>query len=610
MFEHTAIVVKLFPLLLPIWQQRPFTDTDLYPGPAPLDVAAEEVHLLRQGFTLSDRPLRCRIVAQLRETDTRLSYELLVAELRQQPDAKVTATILQQLTMMSHIDQDLGPIVQPLLQHPSQPVRYWSVRLGALLPEPPLVQLGRMALEAPDASVREAASAVLREHATDVDLGDFRTLTQATNERVRADAVAALCAKPGHGTCRELLLEACRDESVVVRSTLAGSLDRVGPELRQALGAALRQDKHPTVRSALAESLGRSRDSELFDVLAGFVTDRDAEVRRLAAQSLSAFPGGDALDALVAMLDDRGNLVRCAAQQSLVSIHDTFPVDQAVAKRVVDANRYVRYHVFRVLGRIDARQHARGVAQQLRRETEPENVAAAVFALGCFEARFVAAAVAKYGTHKQAEVRKETAFALGQFAEPTTFPLLKELAFDADGAVRQAALEAMGRIGDGEAFSSTLLRMLKTVTGAISGSDRATACWSAGQLRPISREVAERMVTQATQPVVPMMGMMEYEEEAVLVSAAFALAQCGREDDSSRKLAEFVHTTHLREYDATQLTNLPANTYVATPEVREYARQAQAYMNGEPVQQRPRPLRRLSYLYGRCVPDPTPEDTP
>jgi len=606
MTAQLLTVVKLFPLLLPIWEQRPPTMDELRPGPYPIEATADEIRMLQEGLRISsDYDLRCQMAKDMRKTGRRDAFDALRGRLGKEKHSKVTATILQQLLAMPHDSPDLGKPLPPLLSHPEPDVRYWAVRLCLKARAIRLVDVGRMALEDKDAAVRHAACSVLSGRTREVGIDFFRKLWTAGDPETRAEALAGACAKPKIAACRSELLALCDDEAVAVRHALAANLHKTKPGLRAALARKLAQDPHAGVRGPVAQSIGLARDKALQPVLLRLATDPDAEVRRLAAENLALFPASDTLVMIVRLLGDPRNLVRCQAEETAVIINRDVPVADSVAARLADEFSYARYHACRILGRINARQYDRHLHGRLAKETIPENLGAVIFGLGCVNARFAAADVAAHGRHESPVVRKEVARALGCFQDPTTYDLINALIFDADDDTRQAAIISSGWIGDGKSFSASLLKTLKTFDGRkMTALNRRASCWAAGRLRPVDKKLMSRLVTQATTPVVPVpMGPPEYEDDTVLVSACFALAQCTRDDPSVRERAVRVQKLHMYDPPPGQATAaLLSGGMIYSAEVQEFARQARAYMTDEAVEKRPRPTRGLNFQYGKWTP--------
>ena len=605
MSPQLAAAVKLFPLLLPIWEQRPLCHEDLSPSCYPLRATTEAIVMQGEALELSsDRDLRAQAVRHLRETGTRQAFEVLVARLKNEHDPNVLGTILQQLCALPYHSDNLSNTLPTLLQHKTTLVRMYAITLDAGLQAPHLQALKRALLEDRDALVRQAAARALRSHSEQIAIGFFRQFWQDNDLRVRADALVACFWKPRAVACVSELAAAVQNAPVSVRYAVADNLHTAQGAIVRLLAPKLAKDPHAGVRGAAARAIGRTRHDTLLPNLLALTADSNSEVRRLTAENLVLFPDSRSRDALIALLGDHARLVRCQAEDGLVSMDNELTVAPAVAVRLDDSTPFVRFHVYRILGRIRAVEYQNRIFAQLENlETGPENIGANIFALGLFKARFTATDVSEYGNHSSPVVREEVARALGRLLVPATYGTIDGLIFDDDDDVREAAIVSAGWVGAGKCFSKSLLKTLKTFnSNKISARNRTASCWAAGRLRPVDEKLMDRLVTQGTTPVIPTPEGPMFEDDALLVSCAFALAQCARADATALPPAKRVLGLHTRKMTTHQVMYAGANTLVPSDEVREYGRQARAYLKQERIGQLPRPTRDLFYNYGRYNP--------
>ncbi|MCF7854368.1 MAG: HEAT repeat domain-containing protein, partial [Candidatus Pacebacteria bacterium] len=188
---------------------------------------------------------------------------------------------------------------------------------------------------------------------------------------------------------------------------------------------------------------------------------------------------------------------------------------------------------------------------------------------------------------------------LGNATGPRVREAVLRAVSDPDTNVREASLLAMGRIAH-PSFAPTLLTVLRSTSAGsdYSSKHRNIACWASGKLPSMPEDLAERLVRQATTPVIPVMGMMMFEPDYVLVSACWALAEGTRRDAALTPFAEKVITMQSRDTTNSAGMGSP-NELSPSAEVREYARQAQAYMDGKPVQAHRRPTRDVHLIYSK-----------
>jgi len=591
-------IISLFPMLLPLWEKRPLEETDTFPGDYPTAVSEQDVPRQRQGLQHGNRDLRGTIYRHLREMDLPASRSILADSLGTERDPRLVGTILQQLAFCTTMPDVDMKALDTRLKDSDSDIRYWAIRLAGHIPEFPARRLADLAANEPTSRLRLAAAQALQERGAHLPLAALRPLWDHADPVVSAAALAAALRVGGASGRAVRIPKQALAAAIPVRYALADAIDEAAQADAQSLVPSLAKDAHPSVRAVLAQSLGKKADPAFLKILLALTLDPDPEVRRQAAESLAPFPKPATRDALIALLGDPRTLVRREAEDSLVAIHPACPVDEAAGKRLPGPAAYTRYHVYRLLGRLNSRQFAQAIAQRLPREKKPVNIAAAVFALGCFDADFAADAINRLANHRNAGVRTDVARALGAIAVPGTYPTIQRLAFDADEDVRHAAIIGMGWVADGKVFNPTLLKVLKTVkTDKMSAPNHAAAAWAIGRTRPPSPALAKRLVVQATVPVIPgEMGEMLFEPDYVLASCTFALAQMTRDD--ARFLPQFEHVmkVHGKVYAG---GDFPTDgSLMPSAEVLEAARQARAYLGGTSLDPALRPTRRKSYQYG------------
>lgn len=597
--------VTLFSLLLPVWQERPFVYADLNPADYPVVVAAEQVTLLREALPMADRSLRMRICADLRQANLPSAYQVLLQRLPVETDPAVLAVLLQQLALSPAAAAELEASVRPLLEHADEDVRYWSTALYGRLETAAAALLLKAVSQDRSQAVRQLAAECLRERPDAVSPATYRSFRQDPNPAVAAALTVAAClAKDADAQTDELGHDLATAHEAV-RFAVALRLPDLPGALQERLIPAFGRDPGPSVRGETAALLGRLARASDLPLLLELTRDPDPEVRRRAVAACGSYPGPQTLTALVDRLEDAFALVRRQAEDTLVATDKAQPAGPAVAARVSRTAFPGRAHQCRVLGRVGFAESAATVYACLRQETEPEGLRDAVFALGRFRHQPAATDLAALSTHASPIVRAAVAEALGYLAVPSTYPLLQTLAFDAEEPVRHAALLASGMTGAGSAFSETVrLALVQTQPVKMTPANRAAAAWAAARLRPVAPELVQRLKVQATQAVVPgMMGQMLFEEDQVLASVVFALAELAREDALAKTL--FGEVLSFQRVDAPPDATPPAaGTYQPSAEVAEAARQARESLEGKPSPQRLRPTTTVSFSVDRADPPP------
>jgi HEAT repeat protein len=588
--------IAVFPLLLPIWQERTLTADDILPGPYPVVFAPEQIALQRIALRDADRELRPVILRELRQTHLESAHRVLLDQLALEQDPGVLACLLQQLAMSPFSSARAEAAVRVQLDAPDDDVRLWATALCARLGPGCRERLAKALADDPYPAVREQAAAGLRDLPAGVDAALYQAFRHDANPRVAAAMAVGLCLGPDADAAAAALAQDWQTLHDAARFALTVRLVEFGSPLHQALLPMAQRDPSPAVRAEAASAMARlARPGDQVLVLE-LTRDPDPEVRRCAVAACRTYPSPETLAALLDRLEDDRTLVRREAEDVLVVSNPAQPAGVAVVARLERTAFPGRAHQCRVLARIGFAESAEAVHAILRQETEPEGIRDAAFALGRFLYRAAAAEIAALGAHESPVVREAVGEALGYLAVSATYPVLQGLAFAAEEPVRQAAILAMGRTGDGRAFSDTVRKVLvQTAPQKMTPVNRAAAAWTAGRLRPVEPELAKRLKVQATEPVVPgPMGMPMFEEDFVLVSVDFALAQMARDDAFARTVFEEVYRVHQVVMEPGQPP--PAGLkYTPSKEVLDYSRQAFEYLAGTPSEQRLRPTSEASF---------------
>ncbi len=592
-------VITLFPVLLPVWQQRPINHDDLYPSEYPVKVSDELIQKQREAFPLVDADLRGRLAAHLRLTCHPQAAQPLHELLRTETKSEVLTTALQQLRFFP-TTPEMAAEIAPFLKHKDTAVREAAVVLFGQIPDADFAAIRDLAMTDAQDRVRMAAWLALRAHPQQCLDSFLQDNWPSADSRVRALALAAGLVNPKAATWRGTFVKACGDESVIVRKGLARAVPGTSVALGQELLGLLSKDAHATVRIAVVESIEKRFAAELLPILLLLADDPDPEVRRVAMRGLAIPGAATAAEKALGHFGDVSNQVREQSEETAVILDGKTPIVPGAGRLMTDAKPVVRYHSCRVLGRLNAQEYIPQLSAQLAKEELPANITSVLFALTELKASGTSAVVFPYASHASSMVRAQTALAFGAMAVPDTYAKLAELVFDKAPDVRQAALLSVGRLADGY-FNPTILRVLHAVqmNSGISGRDRGVACWAAGRTRPIAMDVMKRLVVQGTTPVIPTDMGPVFEDETVLISVDYALAECARKDKAVTPLAMQVikfHSTKPAEGAPMSMGSL-----VPTPELMEYARQAQLFLEDKKVDQRLRPTQEI-YLPYRPLP--------
>lgn len=201
-----------------------------------------------------------------------------------------------------------------------------------------------------------------------------------------------------------------RRNAVLILSNLDG--DTATSALLTAL-----TDKSPAVRALAVTGLGERSDNRIVPfVAARLSSDKDPFVRKAAAYALGHFRDQERTAALIAALKDKDQEVRGAAAVSLADHRDAAAVG-SLATSLFDKNAFVRAQAARALG------------------VNGQSASQAVPAL-----------VKLLGQDSDAEVKRQSATALGLIGDRSALPALERASYDSDSYLAEAARDSIKMI--------------------------------------------------------------------------------------------------------------------------------------------------------------------
>jgi HEAT repeat protein len=219
--------------------------------------------------------------------------------------------------------------------------------------------------------------------------------------------------------------------------------------------AALR-DEDWAIREEAALLLGRLKDSRAVHPLVSTLKDRDRSVREAAIAALTSI-GEPSVEAVGGCLADPDLSVQEAASAVLASIADD-RVLEPLLRALASGDWIVRMHAAKALGRLKNPHSVPALIPLLQDKVKAvrEETSTALAAIG--EAA-IPALVDALRDHEWL-VRLHAVEALGKTRSRTAVqPLLAVLFNDADSAVREDAIRALGEIGDPEAVEFLFIAM-------------------------------------------------------------------------------------------------------------------------------------------------------
>lgn len=252
----------------------------------------------------------------------------------------------------------------------------------------------------------------------------LKPITAALRSSETAVAVAAadVLGNLGNPDFAELLVPLLKHAEPLMRTTTVDSLARLGATRHALTMAALLKDTHWDTRRAAADALAKLRDPKTVPALAAALDDSDADVREACALALGALRDRSAIAPLVLALKDSASSVRRIAAAALARIDEDW----------------------------SSSPEAQPALEQLKvaEATRPTGLRVASLGYGLRKASETGASPTSVATH---DPEKNLRHAVNLFAA---------ILGDTDRDLRQAATEALGRLG-GPRAESALTRALR-----------------------------------------------------------------------------------------------------------------------------------------------------
>jgi HEAT repeat protein len=244
----------------------------------------------------------------------------------------------------------------------------------------------------------------------------------------------------------QLLTEALKSSDSGICATAADILGRDGNPSAEPHLAEILHHHNPQVRATVAEALGRLRAISSIETLSSLLNDPVWEVRREAAQALGRAPDARSLEKLSKTLNDEDPDVREASAIALGNVGDARAIRPLVLA-LKDSASGVRRIAAAALSRIDANwsntPEARAAVEELKNSLSDEDSNVRHFVnqlfvgLGALPAESFSPRQDSFNASALAAKRRKLAVGL-----------LEAILCDSDRDLRQAAAEALGRIGE------------------------------------------------------------------------------------------------------------------------------------------------------------------
>ncbi len=252
---------------------------------------------------------------------------------------------------------------------------------------------------------------------------------------IRAAAAGAL-GEIGDARAFDPLVHALRDAHHQVVLAACGSLGKMGDQRAVAPLIKVLQNSYPDVRTAAVSSLGKLRDSQAVPALLPLLQDRDPDVRETTVTALGFIGNELAIEPLVLMLIDPQSSIRQASAYSLRRIEPYWERSEAAARAIPTLQTALKSHEYWV------RHSAADTLKKLGVSQESETT---------------------FITDSDGALRKRHA----------AQSILVAMLGDNDREFRQAAAEALGRIGLSEALPPLTQRLSDSDPGVQTAAARS-----------------------------------------------------------------------------------------------------------------------------------------
>ncbi|OGV43923.1 MAG: hypothetical protein A2X48_05525 [Lentisphaerae bacterium GWF2_49_21] len=596
-----------FPLVLPIWEKVPF-DIENTTVPEPPFYADEaSINMQYDYFTRTqDSRLRSKIAVTLSYSNNPVAINLLEKCLENEKNDFVQADILNALYNL----RSLGgckkvSCLKGLLKSPNQSVRALAAALYLKATNDLAAINELLSSENSEYVINFVWNQIisdkqLTKHSRDSDIDKFLS---SENYLQRAGALKTAVLRSEEPDKDPRFSRSISDKNIFIKAALASALasrDKGGIGLLNTLSL----DKDVSVRAFTASAVPIPERLQVFIKLSA---DPDEEVRRLACVSLGAFKDAAAIEALVMRIGDKSLQVRTAAERSLIRINPS----QEVLKRIGDeflGDKEARAAAVTILGELNDRRYSAAIEKLLGslEDSEADLIRRCVYALGSLDYKESWKTVSSKTEHKEDFVRESVASTLGKLKIKDSYETIVKLSDDKVVKVSTQAFESMGWIADSY-FNGVLLKAMKKTVAEYPTDNRSYACWSIARINKPNQDILNQLDALCMKMVLKVpMSPNTYDADSVRISALFALIDFGRTDILAKEKAEDIAKAFL-----SPPKNDSGFASMVGDGLRDYARQAKAYMNNEKVGQfevKPRsPLFLIEELRKRNEQQPPPQ---
>ncbi|NOY75654.1 MAG: HEAT repeat domain-containing protein [Kiritimatiellaeota bacterium] len=566
-----AALVLFYPLIIPVWKNGPLNgDNTMTPETRPF-LTEPEVRTQFELFKeIADPSVRSKMVFELVRSNNPAAVPLMTRLLDSEKDPLVKTDLLKAIFNMRKIKAcGKTNTIKRFLNDPHPSSRAYA---AALMVD------NSFDLDSVLAALRKEKSKFVitlafKELLLTPDApaeNQLLELLESDDPLLAGETAGVLAASSKNPDEIQALAKIAEDQRLTVRSELAASLAK-----RKygglSLLSTLAKDENSSVRAFVASSTPNAKRLSLYLELSKDI-DWEVEVRRLAAISLGLLDDPKSIASLRKAIADTSAPVRKAAETSLIALSPSEKVLNGIIANEL-AEKTSRAAAVTVLGSLKFAPAAPEILKILAESKNDDVTLRSIKALGQLKYNKARAKVMKRAESRNPSIRSAVAKTLGVFAEKKSFNTLLKLSDDKTATVATEAVKAMG-VTKSSFFNTRLLRALKQMRS--SAEIRSNACWSIAKTGNTPAAALAQLERLALEQVIPAMEMMEYDSDFVRISAVLALVDLGAKspaakEKAARALEKLTSESAAGEFEAE----------IAGDTLKEFARQAKLYMNGE-----------------------------
>jgi HEAT repeat protein len=402
-----------------------------------------------------DPQVRAAAITVIGGIENERSKTILLQALRDShPDVRRAA--LDQLKR--HLGVGIQPALATALRDADGGVRGRAARLLEQSGWRPVDQLDQIWYAIARGQLKQAAA-----HGA-IAIRALESILSGGGYNLQVAAVEALGSISDERVFKSLVRALRSTDHTVCIAAIAALSNTGGPRTVDELTPMLKHKDH-RVRVAAIESLAMLDAPRIAQSLCNLLKDAMWDVRCAAAEGLAKAKDPQAVDGLVAILEDKYADVRSAAAASLGRLGDARAIGPLVLA-LKDTETSVRKAAATALDQIDPKWAQSEAASRMASELR------AAFNSPDWFVRYAASTALEligHGQHQPLDQAETEIATPAKQRQQRVFNTFLELLLDADGDLRLAAAEALGRLGDFRA-KSTLMTALSDPYDAVRGA--------------------------------------------------------------------------------------------------------------------------------------------